>query len=115
MDKCTPSMLWASLTKLICLPKTTIIFCAHEYTERNIAFASYLRPDDVKLPRLREQVRNLRSLGEPTVPSLLEQELLTNPFLMCGSSETQEQLRTSNPSDAFAAMRKCKDLWNVDN
>ena len=29
----TPAMMWASLSKLLPLPRQTSVFCAHEYTQ----------------------------------------------------------------------------------
>jgi hydroxyacylglutathione hydrolase len=115
MDKCTPSMMWHSLSKIMSLPKSTLIFCAHEYTVRNIQFALSLRPDNDALLAIFDEARCLRSKNEPTVPSMLEQELLTNPFFICSQMSSQQERDAASAEEAFAETRKQKDLWNAAN
>ena len=40
------SQMWSSIGKIAGLPEDTIMFCAHEYTEKNLMFAISLFPDD---------------------------------------------------------------------
>ena len=66
------------------------------------------------LYRLRQ---GLRSRGTSTVPSTLEEEKQTNPFLRWDSKEIQASVKSVNPSTAldpvsvFAAVRKMKDSF----
>jgi hydroxyacylglutathione hydrolase len=54
-----------------------------------------------------------RSQGRPTVPSTLETELATNPFLRADLPEVQEALGMSGyaPSEVFAEIRLRKDRF----
>ncbi len=63
------------------LPDDTRIYCAHEYTLDNIAFAQWVEPNNPDLRQRERDCQALRERGLPTVPSLLELERRTNPFL----------------------------------
>lgn len=77
----TAEQMTASLTKLKNLPAQTKVFCAHEYTMANIAFAEAVEPTnaDLKLRKTFSAAKRQRNL--PTVPSTIQLELATNPFL----------------------------------
>ena len=77
----TPAQMCASLSKLRALPDTTRIFCAHEHTLDNIAFAKWVEPDNEALLAREREARALREADHPTVPSQLATERKTNPFL----------------------------------
>ena len=81
--------MYNSLKKISALPKETKIYCAHEYTKKNIAFALSLAPDDINLKLRKESLSNVTN----TIPSSLEEELKTNPFLKCTSLEAFKSLR----------------------
>jgi hydroxyacylglutathione hydrolase len=85
----THEQMYNSLRKISALPKNTKIYCAHEYTKKNIAFALSLKPDDMNLKLRREFTSQLKI----TVPSTLDEELKTNPFLNCHSLEAFKKLR----------------------
>ena len=86
----THEQMYDSLKKISALPKETKIYCAHEYTKKNIAFALSLNPHDMDL-RLRNE---LISTLKITIPSTLEEELKTNPFLKCSTLEAFKNLRS---------------------
>ena len=70
-----------SLEKLKALPQDTRIHCAHEYTQANLNFAKVVEPDNLALAQRVKTVSQQRASNIPTVPSLLADELATNPFL----------------------------------
>jgi len=105
----------ASLERLASLPDDTLVYCGHEYTESNLRFAITLEPNNTALiSRLRE-VEGLRAQGRPTVPTSIEIEKQTNPFLRSSSPELQASVRTrvreigDSEVDVFAATRSLKD------
>ena len=109
----TMPQMWASLSKLAALPGDTLICSGHEYTAANARFALTIEPDN---PALHDRVRRIteaRAKGEPTVPSLLSDELATNPFLRAGLSEVKSALDMTGQSDAavFAEIRQRKDSF----
>ena len=85
----THEQMYNSLKKISALPKSTKIYCAHEYTKKNIAFALSLNPNDVNLKSREKLLSNVKN----TIPSSLEEELKTNPFLKCTSFEAFKKLR----------------------
>jgi hydroxyacylglutathione hydrolase len=113
----TPEQMHASLKKLMALPDNTKIYCGHEYTESNLRFAMSLEPKNPKLVSRFERVQGLRARGASTVPSTLEEEKQTNPFLRWDSKEIQANVKAANrdlrmdPVSIFAAVRKMKDSF----
>ncbi|GAB4186260.1 MAG: hydroxyacylglutathione hydrolase [Simkaniaceae bacterium] len=77
----TAKELYSSLQKISSLPEETLIFCGHEYTEKNLEFALTLEPDNEDIIKRLDQVRELLSKGLPSVPFTLAEEKKTNPFL----------------------------------
>lgn len=73
--------MFKSLGILKSLPPETLIYCGHEYTESNGAFAASLGAENPALKARREEVRKLRLNNRPSLPVALSQELQTNPFL----------------------------------
>lgn len=87
-----------SLIRIGRLPPETRAYCAHEYTLANLGFATWVEPGsvDLKARISLDQVR--RERGEPTVPSLIGEELASNPFM-----------RTDQPGVVAAAGRWAGD------
>ncbi|WP_303905411.1 hydroxyacylglutathione hydrolase [Thiohalomonas denitrificans] len=77
----TPQQMHASLEKIAALPDDTLVYCAHEYTLANLAFARIAEPDNPDIRNRQAEAQNLRDQGKPTVPSALGLERMTNPFL----------------------------------
>jgi hydroxyacylglutathione hydrolase len=77
----TPAQMQASLSKLAVLPAPTFVYCAHEYTQSNLRFARAVEPDNVAVQQRSESVARERAAGRATVPSRIDVELATNPFL----------------------------------
>lgn len=90
----THEQLHHSLRRIAALPGDTRVFCAHEYTAANLGFANWVEPENARLQERRQSVAELRAQDQATVPSLLEEELATNPFM-----------RTEEPSVIEAAAR----------
>lgn len=107
----TPAQMWHSLEKLRRLPDHTRVYCAHEYTESNARFAVTLEPGNAALMHRVAEVRAARAEGKPTVPSRLDEERATNPFLRPESAELQRSLglQAADAVATFAAARKAKD------
>jgi hydroxyacylglutathione hydrolase len=73
--------MFASLRKLAVLPGGTKLCCGHEYTESNARFALSVEPNNAALKARTEQARQQRAAGQPTLPSLMSDEMEANPFL----------------------------------
>jgi len=77
----TAEQMYGSLEKIRALPKDTKMYCAHEYTLDNIAFARVVEPNNPDLLQYEVDSREMRSQDIPTVPSALGLEKRINPFL----------------------------------
>lgn len=96
----TAQMMFESLNERLAeLPQETRVYCGHEYTASNLRFAAHIEPDNLAIKARAEKVAELRSRGEPTIPSTIAEERATNPFLRCGSAERLAVIRAAK--DAF--------------
>lgn len=113
----SPAMMWQSLNKLIQLPSTTQFFCTHEYTLANLAFAKAVEPDNYLIEQRIAEVNQQREAGQPSVPTTLELELNTNPFLRChlesvrNSASKYAKRPMDTAEDVFTAIRGWKDVF----
>lgn len=111
----SPAQMMDSLGKLAALPDSTRVWCGHEYTEKNLAFAHELEPTNPDITAKLERVRRERQQGRPTVPSTIGEEKRTNPFLRSDSAELQRSVRARFPDlppdtvSIFAKTRELKD------
>ncbi|WP_456389838.1 hydroxyacylglutathione hydrolase [Profundibacter sp.] len=107
----TPTQMWESLSKLAALPPMTMVYSGHEYTAANATFAHSIEPNNPALKDRILQIIEARAQDMPTVPSILADELATNPFLRAASPEIRETLGMQTASDAevFAEIRQRKD------
>ena len=107
----TPEDMWKSLKKLKQLPKDIMIYSGHEYTKSNIDFALSVDPQNEKLKARRIRTLDSIAKGIPTVPSTLEEELETNPFLRESEASILDNIETveSDPVSRFAKIRALKD------
>ena len=105
----TPPQFWASLTRLKALPPETTLYCAHEYTQANAAFARHADPENSALKAYAEDVAAKRARGEWTVPTRLDKELAANPFLRADNAALQARWGGGDAVATFAALRAAKD------
>lgn len=113
----TPAQMYVSLARLAALPPSTRVYCTHEYTLSNLRFALAVDTNNKALIERSFSDQATRERGEPTVPTTIERERLTNPFLRCESPEIRahaEQFthkKLENVVDVFAAIRAYKDVF----
>lgn len=107
----TPQQMVSSLSKLRQLPDRTRIWCAHEYTLKNLKFALTVDEDNPDLQQRMAQVKEARSRDEATVPSLLGIEKQTNPFLRWDRPELQQAVDSTEAVKTFARLRGRKDRF----
>jgi hydroxyacylglutathione hydrolase len=109
--------MYQSLTRLAELPDSTQVYCAHEYTLSNFRFACAVEPDNQALLARQAEAEDLRSRNQPTVPSVIELEKQTNPFLRCevpgvrAAAEKHAGRSLPTPADVFATVRSWKDSF----
>jgi len=67
------------------LPPDSKVYCGHEYTVANLTFAASVEPSNTALQDKLAWAKRQRSMGLPTVPSTISEELLYNPFMRISS------------------------------
>jgi len=112
----TPRQMWNSLNKIIQLPDLTRIYCAHEYTESNLAFALEVDPGNVALQERIQDVQWRRANKLPTIPGTLAEERATNPFLRPLDEAFRQAYAAKHgladdPVAMFTHLRAAKDGW----
>ena len=111
----SPEQMHQSLSQLMTLPPETKVYCAHEYTEANLRFAMSIEPGNPALQARYNNTIEARQANQATVPSNLDEELKTNPFLRWHSAEVRtsagecDSLINKLDSEIFAEVRRLKD------
>jgi len=109
----SPEMMFASLARLAALPPETLVCSGHEYTASNAKFALTIDPANPALISRVRAIDTARSDNRPTVPSTLQEELDTNPFLRAHDPAIRAQLGLETADDVavFAEIRARKDRF----
>nr|WP_210404107.1 hydroxyacylglutathione hydrolase [Chroococcidiopsis sp. TS-821] len=107
----TPAQMLDSLTKLRALPDNTRVWCAHEYTLKNLQFALTVDGGNPELQARYEIVKAARNRSEATIPSMLNVEKRTNPFLRCHQPELQSAVHSNDALQTFTRLRGMKDQF----
>lgn len=111
----TPEQMHRSLSRLASLPEDTRVYCTHEYTLDNLAFAATVEPQREELRAEMARVRALRGQNQPSLPSTIGRERRINPFLRTATPGVAESVRRhaaeslATDLDVFAALRRWKD------
>jgi hydroxyacylglutathione hydrolase len=107
----TLEQMFTSVNQFKTLSPSTYIYCGHEYTEANIRFALTIEPGNKALQDRARSVAKQRAKGEMTCPTILADELKTNPYLRCDSPEIRKNLGLEAATDAevFAEIRTRKN------
>lgn len=107
----TPAQMWNSLKRLRALPPETVVCSGHEYTATNAKFALTIEPDHPAVKARADAVFAARERGEHTVPSILGDEVATNPYLRADDEALKSAIGMPLATDEeiFAEVRKRKD------
>ncbi len=107
----TMEMMWNSLAKLTKLPAETVIYAGHEYTAANAKFALTIEPENADLQQRAKEIDAMRAAGKSTLPTRLDLELRTNPFLRVTSTAIRKRLGLEGATDGqvFAEIRERKN------
>ena len=112
----TAEQMQAAMDKLAQLPKETKVYCAHEYTQSNCAFALAVEPGNPALVARSREVDDLRSANRITLPSTIADELAANPFMRTREESVVAAARRRDPAAApgastMAVIRAWKDRF----
>ena len=111
----TFDQMFESLNKLKQLPDNTLIYCGHEYTKSNLRFSVEVEQENNDLIMRNTEIDNLLLENGSSLPSSIELEKKTNPFLRCDVLSDNIQLiqkfGLNNPleKEIFKYIREWKD------
>jgi hydroxyacylglutathione hydrolase len=105
----TPEMMYEALcVKLITLPDAMKVYCGHEYTASNLAFAAHVEPENADVAAMQARVEKLRANAasdwhdatpdEMTVPTTIADERAINPFMRASSAAELGERRAAKDS-----------------
>ncbi len=107
----TPAQMQNSLQKLARLPGSTQVWCAHEYTLANLRFALTVDAQNIALQNRFQAATQARQKNLPTIPTNIELENQTNPFLRCHQPEIQAKMGFTDALEVFTKLRSLKDTF----
>lgn len=94
----TADQMFANMQRLAALPGDTAVYCAHEYTQSNGRYALVAEPDNAALAERMAEVDTMRAQGLATVPTTIELERATNPFMRAESVAQLAERRAAKDS-----------------
>ena len=109
----THEEMFNSLNKIKKLPPDTKIYCGHEYTKTNLNFCLTYDPKNKLLKEKQADILKKLSSNQPTIPSILGQEIKTNIFLRCDDPVIKHALglKDSSEVEVFSKLRDLKDSF----
>lgn len=113
----TPEQMHHSLSRLAALPGQTAVYCTHEYTLSNLRFACAVEPQNATLIQRQQDVIAWREAGRISLPSSIEHERATNPFLRCDQPQVRAAVSAQtghamvDEAQVFAGLRAWKDRF----
>lgn len=111
----TPAQMLGNMNYFETLSPNTNIYCTHEYSLANLAFAAAVEPNNKDIQQVTEKCRTLRAANKPTLPSSIAQELKINPFMRSQNPDVQtaaqsyKKTNINTALDAFTAIREWKN------
>lgn len=113
----TPFDLEAAMRTLVAEDERALVVCAHEYTASNLAFATSIdtqSPHDLAIKARAKALVQDMGIAKSSVPSTLETERETNPFLLALFDEPCAAYAKALdveplPASVLGALRQAKD------
>ncbi len=111
----TAEQMYQSLQRIGRLPGNTAIYCAHEYTQDNLGFGKWVEPENAELESRVARTQELLEQQQQSVPSVLSEELQTNPFLRLSEPQVKQAAEKyagkalTEGVEVFTAIRNWKD------
>lgn len=111
----TPEQMLEAMNFFNQLPGNTKVFCAHEYTLANLAFAQAVEPENKDIQTARELCSKMRDADQPTLPSTIALEQRINPFMRSDqgaviyAASRREGAPLANKEAVFTVIRDWKN------
>jgi len=97
------------------LPDNTKIYCTHEYSLANLAFAKAADPENRNIDQAIARCQQMRAYNQPTLPSTIAEEKKINPYMrsreaaLIASASQYSQQTISAGVETLAALREWKN------
>ncbi len=97
------------------LPGDTRVYCTHEYSLANLAFAAAVEPENPDIRATIDWCTRQRQQHQPTLPSTIDQERRVNPFLrtrtpaVISAAERHAGRALADEEAVFASIRAWKN------
>ena len=111
----TSEQLFNSLQTLSALSEKTQVYCAHEYTLSNLAFALTVDPSNEELVNYYNYVKKIRDKNQSSIPTSICTEKKINPFLRCFDNNIKQSVEAYcnttliSELDIFTQLRNWKN------
>ncbi|MBY4677255.1 hydroxyacylglutathione hydrolase [Marinobacterium arenosum] len=99
------------------LPDSCEVYCTHEYSLANLAFAAAVEPDNRDIQQAIRHCQLLRNDNQPTLPSNIATEKRVNPFMrsdqpaVVQAAERFQAGAGASEEAVFAAIREWKNQF----
>ncbi|MBR9883001.1 MAG: hydroxyacylglutathione hydrolase [Oceanospirillales bacterium] len=99
------------------LPGATLVYCTHEYSLSNLAFAQAVEPNNKEIAATIDKCRALRAQDTPTLPSAIASEKMINPFMRTSvqsvieSAERHTGSSLSTSVEVLSVLREWKNQF----
>mgnify|MGYP001325965893 CR=1 FL=1 len=113
----SPAQMLAAMRYFKQLPDDTQVYCTHEYSLANLAFAAAVEPANSDIQNCISHCQTLRQQDSPTLPTSIGAEKQINPFLRTAENsviKAAEQFsghKLLSETDVFAAIREWKNQF----
>ena len=107
----TYQQMLSSLNLIKKLPEDTLVYCGHEYTQKNLDFCLKYEVNNNILQNKKEWIASQVNHKKPTIPTTIAEELSSNIFLRCNVAEVKKSLKMENSTEleVFKKLRELKD------
>lgn len=111
----SPAQMRASLDRLRCLPDNTLVYCGHEYTQKNLQFAQKVEPNNRDVITALASAEQTRAEHRPTLPSTIGDERQINPFMRWDDADVVQAAtdyaghKPETPDEVLAIIREWKN------
>ena len=107
--------MYQSLQQIARLPDQTNLYPAHEYTQQNLTFSTYIEPENTHAQHALCTAKAKRSKCLPTVPTTLAIEKKINPFLRCHHAHIKARITALTGNTCINEIETFRHLRELRN
>jgi len=113
----SPKQMLTAMQMFKTLPPSTEVYCTHEYSMANLAFALAVEPNNTEIQKVTLKCQQLRDNNQPTLPTSIGQECTINPFMrtefseVISAAEQYAKRSIEDEVDTFTIIREWKNQF----